>query len=64
MSSVVSSENDNTDAIISVKEIIRSDQLMPDWNRKRVAPKFSKFKPVSMQNSGNGAVWYCTVSLG
>ena len=38
MSGVVSSENDDTDAIISVKEIIHSNQLMPDWNRKRVAP--------------------------
>jgi hypothetical protein len=42
MSGVVSSENDDADAVISVKEIIRSDQLMPDWNRIRVAPEFCK----------------------
>jgi hypothetical protein len=32
-SGVISSENDDADAIISVKEIIGSDQVIHDWNR-------------------------------
>jgi hypothetical protein len=36
-SGVISSENDDADAIISVKEIIGSDQVIHDWNRNRVA---------------------------
>ena len=39
---MIGSENDDTDAIISVKEIIGSDQVMHEWNRNRVAPEFSK----------------------
>jgi hypothetical protein len=64
ISGVVSSENDDADAIISVEEIIGSDQVMHDWNRNRVAPEFREFKPVSGQNSG--AVWcgpYCFARL-
>ena len=59
-SSVISSENDNADAIISVKEIISSDQVIHDWNRNRVAPEFRKYKPVSGQNSGTP---YCLARL-
>jgi hypothetical protein len=42
-SGVISSENDDAEAIISVKEIIGSDQVIHDWNRNRVAPEFRKF---------------------
>jgi hypothetical protein len=52
MSGVISCENDDADAIISIEEIIGSDQVMHDWNRNRVAPEFRKFKAVSGQNSG------------
>ena len=45
MSSVVSREHDNSDAIISVQEIIGSDQITHDWNSDRVAPEFRKGKP-------------------
>jgi hypothetical protein len=40
MSGVIGGENDDADAIISVKEIIGSDQVIHDWNRNRVAPEF------------------------
>jgi hypothetical protein len=36
---VIGGENNDADAIISVKEIIGSDQFIHDWNRNRVAPK-------------------------
>ena len=39
---VIGSENDGADAIISVKEIVCSSQVMQDWNRNRVAPEFEK----------------------
>jgi len=37
ISGVISGENDDADAIISVKEIIGSDEVIHDWNRNRVA---------------------------
>ena len=42
ISGVISSENDDAHAIISVEEIIGSDEVMHDWNRNRVAPEFRK----------------------
>ena len=44
ISGVISSENDDADAIISVKEIIGSDQVIHDWNRNRIAPNFRKVR--------------------
>jgi hypothetical protein len=44
ISGVISSENDDADAIISVKEIIGRDQVMHDWKRDRVAPGYREFK--------------------
>ena len=56
MSGVISSENDDADAIISVKETIGSDQVIHDWNRNRVAPKF---KSVSQNDGTVGCGPYC-----
>jgi hypothetical protein len=47
ISGVISGENDDADAIISVKEIVGSDQVIHDWDCNRVAPEFRKIKPVS-----------------
>jgi hypothetical protein len=44
---VIGREHDNAHAIISVKEIIGSDQVALEWNRKGVAPefRFRRLKP-------------------
>lgn len=42
---MISREHDNSDAIISVQEIIGSDQITHDWNSDRVAPEVRKGKP-------------------
>jgi hypothetical protein len=56
ISGVISGENDDTDAIILVKEIVGSDQVIHGRDRNCVAPEFRKIKPVSCQNSGT--VWH------
>ena len=45
ISGMISGENDDADAIISVKEIIGGDQIIHDRNRNRVAPEFRKIIP-------------------
>jgi len=58
---VISSENDDADAIISVKEVIGSDQFMHHWKRNRVAPGYKEnLKPVSRAEWWYGA-WLWSV---
>lgn len=45
ISGVIGGENDDADAIISVKEIIGSDQVIYGWNCDRVAPGFREIEP-------------------
>ena len=59
MSGVISSENDDADAIISVKETIGSDQVIHDWNRKRVA----QLKSVSQNDGTCGSYCFGRLSL-